>query len=74
MINNPKIASKINKLMLISCDLFSYFFAISLAYYLSPLDDFSVEQLDFNGSLTRLGTFSLMAFITVGWIWVVHRH
>ena len=74
MINNPKIAPKINKLILISCDFFSYFFAISLAYYLSPLDDFSVEQLDFNGSLTRLGTFSLMAFITVGWIWVVHRH
>ncbi|KGQ71365.1 UDP-phosphate galactose phosphotransferase [Chelonobacter oris] len=74
MINNPKIAPKINKLVLISCDFFAYFFAISLAYYLSPLDDFSMEQLDFDGSFTRLGAFSLMAFITIGWIWIVHRH
>lgn len=78
MINNPKLAPKINKLVLIGCDLFCYFLAISLAislaYYLSPLDDFSLEQLEFNKSLTRLGAFILPAFITVGWIWIVHRH
>ncbi|MGV6987519.1 undecaprenyl-phosphate galactose phosphotransferase WbaP [Testudinibacter sp. P80/BLE/0925] len=74
MINNPKLAPKINKLALISCDFITYFFAISVAYYLSPLDDFSMEQLEFNGSLTRLGAFSLMAFIMVGWLWVIHRH
>ncbi|TNH06973.1 undecaprenyl-phosphate galactose phosphotransferase WbaP [Testudinibacter sp. TR-2022] len=74
MINNPKLAPKINKLVLVSCDFLGYLLVISLAYYLSPLDDFSVEQLKFNGSLTRLGAFILPAFIMVGWIWGVHRH
>lgn len=74
MKRNEVFYSLINKLSLICCDFFSYVFAISIGYLISPLNDFSRDVLEIKGSLYRAGSFMLATIATIGIIWIVYRH
>ena len=49
----------INKASLILTDCCSFVFSIVVGYWLSPLDDFSRDVLEFKGSIYRVGSFIL---------------
>ena len=59
MVKTYRSAPFINKLSLIGTDFFSYIFAISVGYWLSPLNDFSSDILEIKGSIYRAGSFLL---------------
>ncbi|QPB43156.1 undecaprenyl-phosphate galactose phosphotransferase WbaP [Rodentibacter haemolyticus] len=64
----------LNKFTLILGDFFSYIFAISVGYFISPLNDFSQDLLEIKGSLYRAGAFILSTIATIGVIWIIYRH
>lgn len=74
MVKTYRSAPFINKLSLIGTDFFSYIFAISVGYWLSPLNDFSNDILEIKGSIYRAGSFLLAMLASIGILWVVYRH
>ncbi len=74
MVKTYRSAPFINKLSLIGTDFFSYIFAISVGYWLSPLNDFSSDILEIKGSIYRVGSFLLAMLASIGILWVVYRH
>lgn len=74
MVKTYRSAPFINKLSLIGTDFFSYIFAISVGYWLSPLNDFSSDILEIKGSIYRAGSFLLAMLASIGILWVVYRH
>lgn len=69
------VVPQINKVALIFADFFSFFFAIAVGYYFSPLNDFAWEMLTArHNTILRLSSFVVIAVTTVGIIWTVYRH
>lgn len=64
----------INKVSLILTDCLSFVFSIVVGYWLSPLDDFSRDVLEFKGSIYRVGSFILAMLACIAILWIFYRH
>ena len=64
----------INKASLILTDCCSFVFSIVVGYWLSPLDDFSRDVLEFKGSIYRVGSFILAMLACIVILWIFYRH
>lgn len=74
MTKTQRSAPLINKISLVCTDFFSFIFAISVGYWISPLNDFSSDILELKGSIYRAGSFGLAMLASVSILWVVYRH